>query len=102
MIQRRERRRRDGRPYTVWRVRWYEGAHERSRTFDRAADAQAFEAKVRTLKRTDGLAELDAGTETLTQFVEQWWKLHAGPNLARSTLELYAGMWNRHALPRLG
>ncbi len=86
----------------VWRVRWYVGERERSRTFDRAADAQAFEAKVRTLKRTDALAELDAGKETLAAFAEQWWELYARPNLSRNTLEVYARFWNRYALPKLG
>ena len=56
MIEKRQRKRRDGRSYSVWRVRWYDATGgERSRTFDRAADAQAFEAKVRTLKRADDL-----------------------------------------------
>jgi integrase len=86
----------------VWRVRWYVGGRERSRTFDRAADAQAFEAKVRTLKRADALAELDAGKETLAAFAEQWWELYARPNLSRNTLEVYARFWNRYALPKLG
>ena len=53
MVQKRERRRRDGSTYAVWRVRWYdETSTERSKTFDRAADARAFEAKIRALKRS--------------------------------------------------
>jgi hypothetical protein len=68
MIEQRQRKRRDGRPYNVWRVRWYDSTGgERSRTFDRAADAQTFEAKVRTLKRADDLSQLDAGKETLAR-----------------------------------
>jgi len=102
VIDKRQRRRRDGRPYTVWRVRWYEEGRERSKTFDRAADARAFEAKIRTLKRGDALAELDAGKETLAEFVQEWWTTYAAVNLERSTLQVYAGMWNRHVLPRLG
>jgi integrase len=101
-IERRQRRRKDGKQYIVWRVRWYAGGRERSRTFDSAADARAFEAKVRTLKRTDGLAELDAGKETLAAFAEQWWELYAKPNLSRNTLDVYARFWNRYALPKLG
>jgi integrase len=101
-IERRLRRRKDGQRHAVWRVRWYVGGRERSRTFDRAADAQAFEAKVRTLKRTDALAELDAGKETLAAFAEQWWELYARPNLSRNTLEVYARFWNRYVLPNLG
>jgi integrase len=96
------RRRKDGKQYMVWRVRWYAGGRERSRTFDNAADARAFEAKVRTLKRTDGLAELDAGKETLATFAEQWWELYAKPNLSRNPLDVYARFWNRYALPKLG
>src|SRR3954454_13154936 len=103
MIQKRERQRRNGTTYAVWRVRWRDdtGA-ERSKTFDRVADARAFEGKVRTMKRSGVLADLDAGTETLADFVEEWWLVYAGPNLERSTLRVYAQLWNGHALPRLG
>jgi integrase len=101
-VERRRRHGKDGKRYNVWRVRWYAGGRERSRTFDRAADAQAFEAKVRALKRKDALGELDAGQETLAAFAEEWWELHAKPNLSRNTLEVYARLWNRYALPKLG
>src|SRR3954466_4065153 len=103
MVERRERRRRDGTVYCVWRARWRdEQGVERSKTFDRAADARVWEAKIRTMKRSGALAELDAGTETLAEFVEEWWLVYAGPNLERSTLRTYATLWNGHALPRLG
>ena len=89
MIQKRERKRRDGTTYSVWRVRWRdETGRERSKTFDRAADARAFEGKVRTMKRSGALADLDAGTETLAEFVEEWWLVYAGPDLERSTLRV--------------
>jgi len=102
-IQRRQRSRKEGRSYTVWRVRWYDvDGRERSRSFDRAADVHAFEAKVRTLKRTGGLGEFDVGKETLAEFAEQWWELYARPNLAAKTLSVYARLWNKHALPHLG
>src|SRR5919199_3826837 len=103
MIEKRQRKRRYGRAYSVWRVRWYDDAgRERSRTFDRAGDARAFEGKVRTKKRADALADLDAGTETLAEFGEQWWRLYATPNLQRSTLKGYAALWNANVLPLLG
>lgn len=103
MIERRERRRRDGTAYAVWRARWRdETGAERSKTFDRAADARAWEAKVRMMKRGGVLAELDAGTDTLAEFVEEWWLVYAGPNLERSTLRTYAQLWNGHAHARLG
>jgi hypothetical protein len=85
MIEKRQRRRRDGQAYTVWRVRYYDGVTERSKTFDRAGDARAFEAKIRTLKRSGALAELDAGQETLRDFAQEWWKTYATANLQRST-----------------
>ena len=102
MIDRRQRRRRDGRTYTVYRVRWWDGDRQRSKTFDRAADAQDFEARVRVLKRTEGLAELDAGKETLSQFAQEWWRTYAASNLERATLKVYARLWNLHVEPRLG
>ena len=77
-------------------------ARERSKTFDRVGDARAFEAKLRLLKRTGALGDIDAGQETLAEFVEEWWQVYAGPNLERSTLRAYAHFWNSHALPRLG
>src|SRR3954454_13546311 len=103
MVEKRERRRRDGSTYAVWRVGWYdETSAERSKTFDRATDAKAFEAKIQTLKRTGALADTDAGSETLAEFVEEWWMVYAGPNLERATLRAYASFWNGHALARLG
>jgi integrase len=98
-----ERRRRDGTVYAVWRARWRDDTKaEPSKTFDRAADARAWEAKVRMMKRGGALAELDAGTETLAEFVEEWWLVYAGPNLERATLNTCAQLWNAHALSRLG
>jgi integrase len=102
MIERRQRRRRDGTEHVVYRVRFWEGERGRSKSFDRIADARAFEGKVRTLKRTGALADLDAGQESLASFVQEWWEVYAGPNLERSTLRVYAQLWNGHAAPRLG
>ena len=103
MIEKRERTRRDGTRYSVWRVRWRdERGAERSKTFDRAATRARTRRKLRTLKRTGALADLDAGSETLAEFVEEWWRVYAGPNLERATLRAYASLWNGHALPRLG
>ncbi len=103
MIHKRERKRRDGKTYAVYRVRWYDAdGRERSRTFDALADAKAFEGKVRTLKRSDGLSQLDAGSETFADFAAEWWELYAKPNLEKATLKNYASMFNGHLLPRIG
>lgn len=45
---------------------------------------------------------MDAGNEKLAEFGQEWWRLYAEPNLSRSTLRLYAMLWDTHILPRLG
>jgi integrase len=86
----------------VWRVRWREGGRERSRVLGRKRDAEAFDAEIRRRRRIGDLALLDAGRETLADFAEEWWRLYAMPNLSARTKRSYAGMWDRHVLPRLG
>ena len=83
----------------VWRVRWRDSDRNRARTFDRKADATAFEAEVRRRKRVEDLASLDAGRETLQEFAEEWWQLHALPNLAPATLANYAHALGRSCAP---
>ena len=48
------------------------------------------------------LALLDAEAETLAEFVEEWRRLHAEPNLAPRTLAVYASLRDVHVLPELG
>ena len=87
---------------TVWSVRWREGDRNRSRDFDRKRDADAFDAELRRRRRLGELELLDAGRETLADFAREWWKVYAEPNLARKTLDVYADLWDRHVLVRLG
>jgi integrase len=86
----------------VWRVRWRQSGQNRSKVLGRKRDAEAFDAELRRRKRTGELALLDAGKQALCEFGEEWWRLHAEPNLAPATLELYAMLWDTHILPRLG
>jgi integrase len=87
----------------VWRVRWRdELGRARSKVFGTKRDAEAFDAEVRRRKRTGELATMDAGNETLANFAEEWWRLYAVPNLAPKTLKVYAELWDRYVLPRLG
>lgn len=86
----------------VWRVRWRQGGRNRSKVLGRKRDAEAFDAELVRRKRTGELAQLDAGKEPLADFGEEWWRLYGEPNLARSTLNNYASMWDTHVLPRLG
>jgi integrase len=87
---------------TGWRVRWRDGSRNRARTFDRKADAVAFEAEIRRRRLAGDLRGVDAGRETLQELAEEWWQLHALPNLAPATLACYASLWDTHVLPRLG
>ena len=86
----------------VWRVRWRQGGRNRSKVLGRKREAEAFDAELVRRKRTVELAQLDAGKESLADFGEDWWRLYAEPNLARSTLQVYAVQWDAHILPRLG
>lgn len=87
----------------VWRVRWRDESRRMySKTFDRKADAEAFEAKVKLAKRRGDLADLDAGKETLERFIAEWWKLYAEPRLSPKTCRLYASLRDRFIVPNLG
>ena len=87
---------------TVWRVRWREGGQNRARVLGRKRDAEAFDAEIRRRKRAGELLESAGARMTLAEFAREWWRLYGEPNLARSTLEGYAILWDRHVLPRIG
>lgn len=86
----------------VWRVRWREGGHNRSRAVGRKRDAVAFDAEIRRRQRTGEIRQLDAGRQTLGELAEEWLTVHARPNLAPSTVAVYVGLYDRHIDPRLG
>jgi hypothetical protein len=106
LIEKRQRRDRKGRTYTVYRVRWKDDAgREHSKTLPRGTkkdEAEDFERRVMTIKRAGALAQLDRGKQPLKEFVPEWWETYASPNLTRETLRRYAEVWNAHVLPRLG
>jgi integrase len=90
-------------------VRWREGGRgtrQRSRLFPLTKEgrfaAETFDVDVKRRRQLGTLAELDAGAVTLSEFVEDWWRLHARPNLAASTRTGYEDIWDRHVLSRLG
>ena len=87
-------------PNGKWKLRWSDGGRKRARTFDRKGDAVKFEA-VRIRRMQLGQAAIP-DDPPLREFVETYWRLHAVPNLAPSTRELYARTWAKHILPRLG
>jgi integrase len=84
-------------------VRWRDvTGHNRSRKFDRERDAKDWDAHVRRLRQRGDLAQLDAGTETLAEHVESWWRLYAAQNLAERTRGTHAAQWDKHIEPHLG
>ena len=98
-IERIERKRR-GPGYRVW----FRGTSGRtnSRTFDSLREARAFEGSVRVSKERGTLSLVDGGSERLVDFVVEWWQAYAAPQLAPRTQKLYAGILDKHVLPRLG
>jgi site-specific recombinase XerC len=87
-------------PNGRWKLRWNEGGRKLARTFDRKGDAIKFEAD-RIRRRQLGQAAIP-DDQPLREFIETYWRLHAVPNLAPSTRELYARTWANHIMPRLG
>jgi hypothetical protein len=41
-------------------------------------------------------------TQTVNEFADEWWRLHAVPNLTPRTRAGYATLYDRHILPRIG
>jgi hypothetical protein len=81
----------------AWRVRWREGgrgSRERTRTFDRKADAVAFEDELRRRQRLGEVGLMMGSQETLDHYVSQTWaQTHAvtlAPKTARHYADLYA------------
>jgi len=86
----------------AWRVRWKEGDRWQSRTFTTKKDAKQLDAKILRLRRLGTLAELDAGTQTLDEFVTGTWAQTYAPMLSPKTRSLYTGLYDHHLSPQLG
>jgi len=93
-------RRKDG--ATVFVVRWREGDTNRQRTFDRRRDAELYDGEVRRRRQLGSLHTLDAGSETLHEYVTQVWGPAFLRDLAPRTRELYADLYDRLVQPYLG
>jgi integrase len=86
----------------VWRVRWRQHDRNRARTFSRRRDAADFDAEVRRQRRAGGLATIDAGTETLGEYVTGAWITTHAATLAPKTQLHYASLYDHHVRPYLG
>jgi len=94
-------RRRHGEIYYRFRVRFTNAAgHRDEETFDTPEEALDFKAQLRLMKRRGNLEELDAGQQTLVEFMPEFWRLYAKRRLAPVTRRKYRGTWNKHVLPR--
>lgn len=97
-----EKRTANGRKRYV--VRYRDGDRNRSRSFTRKRDAEAFDAEVERRRQLGPVAVslLDAGSETLHQYVTGTWaKAHAA-HLAPTTRKSYATCYDTHIAPFLG
>lgn len=87
-----------------WEVKWREGGRQRSRSFERKGDAQAFERDVERRKQLGPLAgTVMVSKMSLAEFMEEeWWPRYAIPNLAEDTRRRYLEVWGHDLLPRVG
>jgi integrase len=89
----------------TWKVRWREGgrgSRERSRTFDRKADAMAFDDELRRRRRRGELAPFVGGREALDRYVAETWARTHAVTLAAKTAKHYASLYDLHLSPFLG
>jgi len=90
------------RPDTAkWEVRWREGGRRFSRSFDRKGDADIFAAREKRRIELGGPGP-EVGRQSVDEFVEEWYRHHAIPNLEPSTRAVYSLMWANHARARVG
>ncbi len=85
-------------------VRWREGDRNRSRSFTRKRDADAYNAEVNRRRQLGPIAvqQLDAGKQSLDAYVrEEWGPAHA-PTLSKKTMQTYTASYGHHIGPYLG
>jgi integrase len=83
----------------VWRD--HTGA-QRSKSFRTWAEADRHDRDLKDARDRGTLAQLDAGRETLDEYVTGVWIPVHVATLAPKTAELYAGLYDRHVSPGLG
>jgi integrase len=86
----------------VWRVRWRQHGRNRARTFSTRRDAADFDADLRRQRRAGSLAALDAGIESLGEYVTGAWATTHAVTLAPKTQLHYASLYDHHLRPFLG
>jgi integrase len=85
-------------------VRWTDPITQRRlrEELDSVEEALDFKAHLRLLKRRGQLHDLDRGRVLLVDFAQRWFVEWAKVNYPPRTLRAYAGIGDRHLLPRVG
>jgi integrase len=87
----------------VYRVRWRDHrGRNRARVLGRKRYAEAFDGEIKRRKRMGDLALMDAGRETLDEYVTGTWAKAHAVHLAPRTRRTYANTYDKHIATRLG
>ena len=84
-----------------YEVRWREAGNRKSKSFVRKGDADTFADATNTRLQLGGI-DPSAGAMTVAEFVEEYWRTYAVPNLSERTRTAYKGVWTRHLRGRIG
>ena len=85
----------------MYRVRWRDGDRNGSRSFDRRADAEEFDAAQRRRQRMGAHAPAEPSRDRLDSWLETWVR-RDGPGWARSTRRHRAAVMDRRIAPLIG
>ena len=86
-----------------WEVRWRDAVgRRRGRTLDFKKDADRLATEIRRQQQVGHLVDLDRGGLPLADFVVDYWRDYAIPNLAPRTRDVYGRVWEKHLRPRVG
>ena len=91
-------RRIDAKGRTRYQVKWREHGRQRSRTFDRRRDADAWDVEVKRRTSLGPLAvqQLTATGPTLGEWIAGPWRAEHGSTLAERTRSTYASVYHSH------
>jgi integrase len=90
------------RPNGMYETRWLEGDRHRSRSFRLKRDADRLDAEVQRMKSLGTLADLDAGMQSLDEYVTQTWAPTYAAQLPPKTRRNYSSLYDHHIAPQLG
>jgi integrase len=86
----------------VYYARWREGGRRPRRRFTTKEAVEAFARETEQRLALGGPLAASLAKLTLAEFVEEYWRTYAIPNLEERTRRSYKGVWNRHLRERIG